>query len=192
MLLASERIRAEFERLANIDVLTGAASRRALMVALDSEVERWRRTGRAFSILLLDIDHFKRINDGYGHAIGDQVLTTFATTVQSTLRSIDTLGRYGGEEFIVLLPDIDLQGAVVVAERVRCAVEEQIVKNGVPACTTSIGCASIASGGPSVATLLAQADSALYSAKREGRNIVRLAHPPQAQAAGDNDLAMRS
>ena len=183
VLLASERIRTEFERLLNVDLLTGAASRRAIMQALEGEVERWRRTDRVFSILLLDIDYFKRINDNYGHAVGDQVLTQFANSVKSALRSIDTLGRYGGEEFIVLLPENDLRSAAIVAERVRLAVERQIVEAGLPACTTSIGCASIADSGPTLPLLLAQADAALYAAKREGRNAVRLAEPPVHAAA---------
>jgi len=183
VLLASERVRAEFERMANVDLLTGAASRRAIMQSLDGEVQRWRRTGRVFSILLLDIDHFKRINDRHGHAVGDQVLARFADSVTSALRSIDTLGRYGGEEFVVLLPDNDLPSAAVAAERVRQIVERQIVEAGLPACTTSIGCACIDASGPSVESLLADADAALYTAKHEGRNAVRLAQPRTEQAS---------
>jgi len=186
VLLASERVRAEFERLANVDPLTGAASRRAIMQSMEHELERWRRTGRVFSVLLLDIDHFKRINDRFGHAVGDQVLIQFAASVTSELRSIDTLGRYGGEEFIILLPENDLQSAAIVAERVRLTVERQIVAAGLVTCTTSIGCACITHSGPTLATLLAHADAALYKAKHEGRNAIRLAHSPYEPAIQHN------
>ncbi|MYM94885.1 GGDEF domain-containing protein [Duganella vulcania] len=186
VLLASERVGTEFERMANVDLLTGAASRRAIMQAFEGEVARWQRTGRVFSILLLDIDHFKRINDRHGHVVGDQVLARFAATVKSALRSIDTLGRYGGEEFIVLLPDNDLQGAAVVAERVRQAVEQEVGAAGLPACTTSIGCACISQSQAAVTALLSQADAALYTAKHEGRNAVRLAQPPPDQLSRQN------
>jgi len=186
VLLASERVRAEFERLANVDPLTGAASRRAIMQSMENELERWRRTGRVFSVLLLDIDHFKHINDRFGHAVGDQVLIQFAASVTSELRSIDTLGRYGGEEFIILLPENDLRSAAIVAERVRLTVERQIAEAGRVTCTTSIGCACITNSGPTLATLLAHADAALYRAKHEGRNAIRLAHPQHEPAIQQN------
>jgi diguanylate cyclase (GGDEF)-like protein len=118
-LLASERIRKEFENLANYDELTGTLTRRALMQAIQREIERWQRHRHAFSVLLLDIDHFKRINDLHGHLVGDQVLVNFAAAVREGLRDVDVLGRYGGEEFVVLLPETDAEQALVVAECAR-------------------------------------------------------------------------
>ena len=99
-------MRAEYERLATVDSLTGATSRQAVMEKLDVEVLRHSRTGRPMSVMLLDIDYFKRINDQFGHAVGDRTLEQFARTVSACLRNGDALGRIGGEEFLVLLPAI--------------------------------------------------------------------------------------
>ena len=172
LLMASERLREELEHLATHDGLTGALTRRAILEACATEWERWKRYGTPFSILLLDIDHFKRINDQWGHQAGDQVLVGFARRVSATLRKTDRLGRYGGEEFLVLLPEADATHALATAERLRRAAGQPAQPVG---CTVSVGVATVEaaqSTGGDIDTLLAQADAALYRAKHEGRNRV--------------------
>jgi diguanylate cyclase (GGDEF)-like protein len=173
VLLASERISAEFEHLANVDTLTGIASRRAILHTLEVELARWRRKGQRCAVLLLDLDHFKRINDTHGHAAGDQVLIEFTRTAASVLRAGDVIGRYGGEEFLVVLPDADLEAATRVAQRICDTVAGRASQPGHASCTTSIGCAVVSDGASTVSELLARADAALYRAKQEGRNTVR-------------------
>ena len=169
LLMASERLREEFEHLASHDGLTGALTRRAILEACAAEWERWKRHGTPFAILLLDIDHFKRINDQWGHLAGDQVLTGFAQRISATLRKTDRLGRYGGEEFLVLLPLADAEHALATAERLRLATEQ--IQQPV-ACTVSVGVAAAQAEDAGIDTLLARADAALYQAKRQGRNQV--------------------
>jgi len=166
LLMASERLREEFEHIATHDGLTGALTRRAVLAAGKQELERWQRYDRPLSLLLLDIDHFKRINDEHGHLVGDRVLVDFVAVVQQTLRHADSLGRYGGEEFIVLLPETDAAAALVAAQRMRAAVAQA------GACTASIGLSSLRAGDEHLDTLLARADAALYRAKAQGRNRV--------------------
>ncbi len=120
----------------------------------------------------MDIDHFKRINDQHGHLVGDRVLAHFAQTVGQALRYTDYLGRFGGEEFVVLLPHTGMEAALAMAERVRQAVEQQSVIAGQPTCTASLGLASIEAGEATLDELLARADLALYRAKADGRNRV--------------------
>ncbi|MCG2583592.1 diguanylate cyclase [Massilia sp. TS11] len=172
VLLASERVRADFERMANVDVLTGAATRRAALEALDGELARARRHGRPFSLLMLDIDHFKHINDAHGHATGDRVLAHAVAGIQSTLRTIDVVGRIGGEEFLILLPESELASASAVAERIRSRLAHGGRAAGLPEYTASIGCACLQGPDDSIASLMARADRALYAAKNGGRNRV--------------------
>ncbi|HEX2012530.1 MAG TPA: GGDEF domain-containing protein, partial [Roseateles sp.] len=174
LLTASERLRAEFEQIASRDALTGALTRRALLEAGEREMERWLRYGRPLSLLLLDIDHFKQINDRYGHLVGDRVLGEFVALLERTLRHADRLGRFGGEEFIVLLPETEAATARVTAERIRQAVAQQAPAAGLPGCTTSIGLASCRPGDSSLDAMLARADAALYRAKAQGRNRVEI------------------
>jgi len=166
LLMASERLRAEFEHIATHDGLTGALTRRALLAAGEQELARWQRYGRPLSLLLLDIDHFKRINDGQGHLAGDRVLIDVVAVLGQTLRHADRLGRYGGEEFIMLLPETEAPAALLVAERMR----EAVARGG--ACTASIGVSSLQAGDRDLDALLARADAALYRAKAQGRNRV--------------------
>ncbi|KJK16194.1 diguanylate cyclase [Burkholderiaceae bacterium 16] len=172
LLTVSERLRAEFEYLAQRDDLTGVLNRRAVLHAGSSELKNRRGNGQPLSLLLMDIDHFKRINDQHGHLVGDRVLAHFAQTVGRALRYTDYLGRFGGEEFVVLLPHTGMEAALAMAERVRQAVEQQSAIAGQPACTASLGLASIEAGEATLDELLARADSALYRAKADGRNRV--------------------
>jgi diguanylate cyclase (GGDEF)-like protein len=182
---ALKQTRDQLEALATTDPLTGALNRRAVSEAAQAELRRARRHGKPFAALLLDIDHFKRVNDTHGHQAGDRVLQQVAAACGAQLREIDRFGRWGGEEFIVLLPETDLDGALVVAERVRQAVAASSVAgdDGLPiAITTSIGVASLSLHDEPLEALLARADTALYQAKHEGRNCVRAARVAAAAA----------
>lgn len=168
---------ARLEHLAQTDPLTGLPNRRVLVERLAAEVERSKRYGTQVSILLLDIDHFKRVNDGHGHLVGDEVLVGIAQLLRLAVRAVDVVARYGGEEFVVILPETAPEGATTFAERVR----ERVAEHPFPdpsgrtlRLTTSIGIATFP--GPridSVEDLVARADEALYRAKAEGRNRVR-------------------
>jgi diguanylate cyclase (GGDEF)-like protein len=177
--------RRQFERAAMFDGLTGIHNRRWLDDTLNRLVDRnnpdgERRAARihapsALSLALLDIDHFKRFNDTYGHAAGDQVLTAVARTLTDNLRPTDLVARFGGEEFVIIFPDTDIGQAVIAAERVRLSIAatEVCTLNGqpLPRVTVSIGIAQLAPG-QSVKDFLEVADQALYRAKDAGRNRV--------------------
>ncbi|BEU95819.1 GGDEF domain-containing protein [Acidovorax sp. DW039] len=177
LLMASERVRSEFEHLATHDSLTGALARRAVLELADSEMQRWQRYGHTFSVLMLDVDHFKQINDTHGHLVGDAVLRDVVSHVRGALRASDRLGRYGGEEFLVLMPATDLPAAQAVAERVAATVRNAPVAAGGPHCTVSIGVTSVGAGDANFDVLLARADAALYRAKSGGRDRVVAAEP---------------
>ncbi len=172
LLMASERVREEFELLATRDALTGALTRRALLQAGGEEFDRWRRYGQPLSLLLLDIDHFKLVNDRHGHQAGDRVLAGAVAVMREQLRVTDRLGRYGGEEFVILLPSTDAEAAHASAERVRVALATHAPEPGIPPCTASLGVAWAQSGDVSLDALLARADEALYRAKANGRDRV--------------------
>ena len=156
--------------LAIRDDLTGAYNRRYLMEALAREQSRADRLGAPFSLCLIDIDHFKSINDRFGHAAGDGVLKEFARLVPPELRAVDVYGRFGGEEFLVILPGTDTVGAQTCAERVRARTEATTFP-GAGQVTATVGVATYAGKEP-VGTLLARADKALYEGKNAGRNRV--------------------
>jgi diguanylate cyclase (GGDEF)-like protein len=158
--------------LAIRDELTGSHNRRHLITLIETEKERTARLGHLFCICLLDIDFFKRINDTYGHSTGDVVLREFARTVQSQIRETDSFGRYGGEEFLLMLPETMMDEAFAMAERVRISIEK-ISYNALPdlATTVSIGVAQFRPG-ETIAQTVARADEALYLAKSGGRNCV--------------------
>ena len=170
ILMATDAVRAEFQHLLAHDALTGALSRTALVQASERELKRCRRHGRTMALLLIDLDHFKTINDTYGHQMGDQVLVDFVQRTQSQLRTHDHIGRYGGEEFLVLLPETTLKTAIGVAERIRADVSAPRV--GMPAYTISIGiaCSEENRANDTVDTLIARADKSMYRAKASGRN----------------------
>jgi diguanylate cyclase (GGDEF)-like protein len=173
VLLAAERLRGEYEYQATRDALTGAWARRVLLDACEQELARCRRHGRSMALLLLDIDHFKSVNDVHGHAMGDRVLADFVARVSALLRRPDLLGRFGGEEFVLLLPETTQDEAVAVAERILERVAE--TSEGLPAITVSIGLTTNRADEEQVANLLGRADRALYRAKAEGRNRVEVA-----------------
>lgn len=168
VLMASEHLRQELERLITRDSLTGALTRRALYTTGEAELSRARRQGRPLSVLMLDLDHFKRINDEHGHLVGDRVLADFVERAHAVLRRPAVLGRYGGEEFVALLPDTDAAQALAVAERLRTSTEGDAA---LPRCHVSIGVAT-ARPEETLDGLINRADAGLYQAKAQGRNQV--------------------
>lgn len=169
----------QLAQLANTDVLTGISSRRSFLASLEAELTRARRHNESLSLLMLDIDHFKRVNDVHGHPIGDAVLKQFTATCAGMLRAHDLFGRLGGEEFAVALPHTDTEGALSVAEKIRTAIEQMPIATSVGDIhiTVSIGLAQADAGEHEVEQLIAQADKALYEAKHGGRNRVCAAEP---------------
>jgi diguanylate cyclase (GGDEF)-like protein len=168
------RLFQQAHHLSVTDGLTGLNNRRHFFDLAKVEYERIRRYGRALSVVMIDIDQFKKLNDAYGHLVGDAVLREVARRLQETVRTIDTLARYGGEEFVVLMPETDLAEALLVAERVRQSVAEPpVVDNGVTVSTTiSLGVAELDEQCTSLEDALKCADQALYAAKTAGRNRV--------------------
>ncbi len=175
-----ERLNTQLEALATFDPITELPNHRALVEAIDKELARSQRSKKGCGLLFLDIDHFKALNDGYGHPAGDNVLREFGRLIKQELRSIDTVGRWGGEEFVVLLPDIAAAGDVVqIAERIRSAVAENIFGvGGGLRLTCSIGAAWYPEHGFGREELMAVVDGAMYAAKHLGRNQVRRADDP--------------
>jgi diguanylate cyclase (GGDEF)-like protein len=187
------KVRSELQRtreLALIDELTGLANRRALEGLLPEEVSRALRHGRPLSILMIDVDHFKSINDTHGHRSGDQVLKTLACLLTEGLRSIDKAARYGGEELLVMLPDTPVAEAEKIAERFRSAVAEHVFmvdpeddEPPIPLhLTASVGVAGLRESAESLERLVEVADRALYEAKHEGRNRVVVAEASHGAA----------
>jgi diguanylate cyclase (GGDEF)-like protein len=169
------------EALAVRDALTGLYNRRQAERLLERALRRHRRSGTAFAIALVDLDHFKGVNDRYGHEAGDTVLRHFAQVAQAQLRETDTLTRWGGEEFLLLIDDADPEAARGTAERLRRTVQQSPAPmlHGSLGITVSIGVATAGRGEPGAA-LLRRADEALYRAKDGGRNRVELARPERS------------
>jgi diguanylate cyclase (GGDEF)-like protein len=168
------RLVRRLEHLSHHDALTGLLNRRAIEYLLDREDQRLQRFGDPFSVLLVDIDHFKRINDRLGHAAGDAVLCAVSRTLQVKAREVDRVARYGGEEFCILLPHTVHEGAIQAAERLREAVNQIDIpwndEHIAVSISTGLACAS--APGEKLQALLKRADEALYQAKAEGRNRV--------------------
>lgn len=187
ILLTKDRADAINRRLAASDELTGVAGRRTLLQVLARDMAQAVRAHSSYALLMLDIDHFKSVNDRYGHLVGDQVLRHVAQVLGSRLRQQDLLGRYGGEEFMVLLPGTDAAGALRVAEELRQAVQGSACAHpdGPITVTISLGlCAAQPQSTDCAQQLVAAADQALYAAKAAGRNCVR-----QAPAAASSHPA---
>lgn len=165
----------ELKRQAHLDYLTGLPNRRSFMEQAGIEMSRTQRYEKSLSMLMLDIDHFKHINDAYGHQSGDVVLKTLAEVFAEVLRNIDIVGRLGGEEFGIILPETSLEEALEVAERLRevIAARQVVFPSGVETqFTVSIGVAALADKQAGIDTLINESDKALYRAKQSGRNKV--------------------
>ncbi len=177
----------QMTRIAEEDHLTKSFNRRYIMEMLAREKSRADRSGRTFTIMLFDLDHFKRVNDRYGHLVGDQILTDFATHVKRELRGMDSVnttehkrqfGRYGGEEFLAVLPGTSTRGGELAGERIRKMIAKQEFRDDYNI-TVSIGVAEYRLG-ETVPQLLSRCDEALYQAKRDGRNRVCCSKPVDA------------
>jgi two-component system cell cycle response regulator len=170
-----DNVQASIE-MAITDALTGLFNRRYMETHLGALVDQAASRGKPLAVLVLDIDFFKSINDGHGHDAGDDVLREFALRIRKSIRNIDLACRYGGEEFVIVMPETDMGVATMVAERLRrkIASEPFSIQNGAKhlPVTLSIGIAALGGGGDNVAAMLKRADQALYRAKRDGRNRV--------------------
>jgi diguanylate cyclase (GGDEF)-like protein len=190
VMMVHDKMMSKAQDDANRDFLTGAWSRRAFFEFAERELLRVQRNGRPMSLMLFDVDHFKRINDTWGHAVGDRVLLEIVQRANREVRSMDYLARLGGEEFAVLLPEVGESGARVAADRLRAALETVSPgESDAPsaqaglAYTVSIGVATRQEP-ESIADLLHRADIALYEAKASGRNRVVAASAATADLSG--------
>ena len=172
--IVNARLFAEVQLASITDGLTGLFNRRHVLALADQEYARARRFERPLSALMIDIDHFKQVNDTHGHATGDQVLAEVGRRLRSSVRTIDIVGRYGGEEFVLVLPETALPGAGLLGERLRRGMAASPIATlaGALSITMSVGVATTQPTVSDVATLIANADSALYAAKQAGRNRV--------------------
>jgi diguanylate cyclase (GGDEF)-like protein len=168
--------------MAITDELTKLFIRRYFNVRLDTELKRSRRYARKMTLAIADLDHFKAVNDQFGHQVGDAVLAKVAETIKSSVREIDTAARFGGEEFAIILPETDLDGAMIVADRVRDAVAKLEIPGLPRRITISIGLACYPEHAEDNAAVIRAADAALYEAKRQGRNRVCIYSAPAVAA----------
>lgn len=175
----------EAEAEADLDSLTGLPIRRALLRNFRRDMAAARRHNRPLTVAVLDLDHFKSVNDTYGHLMGDMVLKTFAEVMRQSLRASDSAGRWGGEEFVMVLPDTDAAGAMVVLEKIRRAIGEERFPTPAQSLrvTMSAGVAQYFGGNTSIEDLLHAADTALYEAKDSGRNRIRMSNVSSSPGA---------
>jgi eukaryotic-like serine/threonine-protein kinase len=163
----------ETKQLATVDGLTGCLNRRAFFELAEHELKRHGRLQKPFSVVMFDLDHFKSVNDQYGHAVGDEVLTSVSARVKQTCRNVDIFGRSGGEEFVLLLPETSLKDALEIAERLRQVTQQPLTtKAGELRVTMSLGVTQAEPLDETIDAVLERADAALYKAKRAGRNRV--------------------
>ena len=176
--IENARLFEKLEQMAVVDTLTGLYTRRQFFELGGKEIERARRYGSPLSLLMIDLDHFKKINDTYGHAVGDQILHEVCSVIAATLRKIDIPGRIGGEEFVVLLPETNQQNGLIVAERLRVAISnirlntDNLIIDNV---TASFGISTLADSHHDLQALITSADMAMYTAKENGRNRIESA-----------------
>ncbi len=170
----SKKTEEELLRLAATDPLTGAYNRREFSLMVEREALRSHRYHHALSLIMFDLDLFKKLNDSYGHTAGDKALQRFTTLCTNTLRNVDIFGRWGGEEFVALLPETDIEGASIIAERLRKIVGESVLTYNEHkiSFTVSIGIAQFKDGENTIEGPLSRADSAVYDAKKAGRNRI--------------------
>ena len=168
----------ELRQLASRDAMTGCFNRRAFFESAEEMFDAARRSRTPLCCIMADIDHFKQFNDRYGHAVGDQVIQVVARRLSAGLRQVDVLGRYGGEEFCIVLPGATPQDAIAIAERIRADIETNantaIRGTEVVAITSSFGVAALTSATDNIEGLIDQADQALYRSKKSGRNRVTM------------------
>lgn len=171
----------ELELQVQRDELTGLSNRGSFIAAGQKELQRAARYQHSLALLMVDIDHFKKINDSYGHLAGDEVLKAVAQTCRETIRANDFLARLGGEEFVILMPEAELEQARAAAERLREAVAEMRcdLQEGIVTPTISVGVAAIEGGVESLSSLMRRSDRAMYQAKAQGRNRICIAPPPE-------------
>jgi diguanylate cyclase (GGDEF)-like protein len=184
--LSNLRLLDSMKQQANVDVLTGLYNRRFLEDYAGKLLAMARRRQQPVSVIMMDLDHFKSFNDIYGHELGDRILRQFAKTVTEAMRETNLAARFGGEEFVVLLPDTGPKASLVVAERIRRAVMRMVVSSGtekpLPQVTVSLGIAVFPEHGQSLEEVLLASDKALYESKNSGRNRATL-YLPQAEPA---------
>lgn len=174
MTMATRRLQTILEERSTHDPLTGVLNRRGFALFYEHQRMQMRRAGKPMTLIAIDLDHFKAINDRHGHMVGDKVLVHVARAIRQALRESDDVARFGGEEFIVLLPDSDEHNAVLVAQRIRKVLRD-CADVQLPRCTVSMGIGGHLSEDESLDALLARADTALYHAKQNGRDRVELA-----------------
>lgn len=175
IVITQDTLSRDLERLASYDALTGVLTRRVILSFLDKAISKVERSGRPLALMMIDLDHFKRVNDDYGHRVGDQVLTEVLAVIESALRKDTYIGRYGGEEFLVVMPDTNIMQLKEVAERIRRVVAETPVKSHGHTlyCTISIGAMIIDKKNVNtVEDPVMSVDKAMYQAKVHGRNQV--------------------
>lgn len=171
---ALEQANEQLAKLSMTDRLTGLLNRGTWENLVDAEFERFRRYGQATSLVMFDIDFFKKVNDNHGHMAGDEVIKHTADTAKSNLRQSDSIGRYGGEEFGIVLPETDAEGARIICERIRESIEQSVVQTSAAPVryTVSVGIAQLTDKPKNHMKWMQQADEALYAAKKSGRNCV--------------------
>lgn len=175
IVMSQDSLRRDLERLASYDALTGVLTRRVILDLLDKSMAKVSRTGRPVAVMMIDLDHFKRVNDSYGHRVGDSVLTQVIAAVERVLRKDTYIGRYGGEEFLIVMPDTTHEQLLEVSERIRQAAASTIIRHEQSNihCTISIGALIIDTANvDSLTDPVTLADRALYQAKQQGRNKV--------------------
>jgi diguanylate cyclase (GGDEF)-like protein len=171
--------------MAVTDSLTGLYVRRYFLVKLQEELHRAERYDNILSVVMADLDHFKNINDTYGHDAGDRVLKTIGKFLQQNIRDVDMVARYGGEEFVIMIPEAANDAAHILSERLRKQMSELRIED-LPPITISLGIATYPFDGSDLADLIKKADAAMYAAKRDGRNRV-VKYSPDIPMVREND-----